>query len=103
MGCEECHRASSEKGKTTTAPVVTAGRVCARCHEAEKARVLDMPYRGGPCLICHKLHTTNFLRQMRAETIPLSLSCHGVKQPGGEVNQQVEFWPFSAGLRRGPP
>lgn len=90
MGCEKCHRASSEDGKTTITPVATDGELCAMCHEAKRAPVLHVPYREGQCLICHEPHTSNFPRQVRAETNLLCLSCHGVNQPDVEVNQEVK-------------
>lgn len=88
-GCEKCHRASSENGKTTITPVATGGELCAMCHEAKVAPVAHVPYRQGQCLICHEPHTSNFPGQVRAETNLLCLSCHGVNQPDVEVNQQV--------------
>jgi predicted CXXCH cytochrome family protein len=76
MGCEKCHRAISENGKTTITPVATGGELCAMCHDAKRAPVLHVPYREGQCLLCHEPHTSNFPRQVRAETNLLCLSCH---------------------------
>lgn len=90
MGCESCHQAASGKGKTTITPVATGGELCATCHEAKKDSVLHKPYRDGQCLICHDPHTSNFPRQVRAETNLLCLSCHGVNQPDVKVNREVE-------------
>jgi len=90
MGCENCHQASSEKGKTAITLVATGGELCAMCHEAKKDPVLHVPYREGQCLICHEPHTSNFPRQARAETNLLCLSCHGVNQPDVKINQEIK-------------
>ncbi|MCJ7502774.1 MAG: cytochrome c3 family protein [Acidobacteriia bacterium] len=90
MGCENCHQASSENGKTAITLVATGGELCATCHEAKKEPVLHVPYREGQCLICHEPHTSNFPRQVRAETNLLCLSCHGVNQPEVKVNQEIK-------------
>jgi predicted CXXCH cytochrome family protein len=90
MGCENCHQASSENGKTAITLVATGGELCAMCHEAKKDPVLHVPYREGQCLICHEPHTSNFPRQLRAETNLLCLSCHGVNQPDVKVDQEIK-------------
>lgn len=90
MGCESCHQAASENGKTTITLVATGGELCARCHEAEKDPVLHGPYRAGQCLTCHEPHASNFPRQVRAATNLLCLSCHGVNQPDVKVNSEVK-------------
>jgi predicted CXXCH cytochrome family protein len=89
MGCESCHQAASENGKTSLALVATGGELCAMCHEAKKDPVLHRPYRDGQCLICHDPHTGNFPRQARVETNVLCLSCHGVNRPDVKVNREV--------------
>jgi predicted CXXCH cytochrome family protein len=90
MGCENCHQASSENGKTVITLVAAGGELCAMCHEAKKDPILHEPYRQGQCLICHEPHTSNFPRQVRAETNLLCLSCHGVNQPDVKVNQEIK-------------
>ena len=90
MGCESCHQAASENGKTSMALVATGGELCAMCHKAKKDPVLHRPYRDGQCLICHDPHTSNFPRQARAETNVLCLSCHGVNRPDVKINREVK-------------
>jgi predicted CXXCH cytochrome family protein len=89
MGCESCHQAASENGKTSMVLVATGGELCAMCHKAKKDPVLHRPYRDGQCLICHDPHTSNFPRQARAETNVLCLSCHGVNRPDVKINREV--------------
>jgi len=89
MGCESCHQAAAENGKTSMALVARGGELCAMCHEAKKDPVLHRPYGDGQCLICHDPHTSNFPRQARAETNILCLSCHGVNRPDVKINREV--------------
>jgi len=91
MGCANCHQANSEDGRTAIALVAADGELCAMCHEPKKDPVLHVPYREGQCLICHDPHTSNFPRQVRAETNLLCLSCHGVNQPDVKVNQEIKM------------
>jgi predicted CXXCH cytochrome family protein len=89
MGCENCHQASLENGKTTITLVAMGGELCAMCHQAKRDFVLHVPYQGGQCLICHEPHASNFPGQVRAETNLLCLSCHGVNQPDVKVNHET--------------
>lgn len=89
-GCESCHQAASEKGKTTITLLATRGELCAMCHKAKNAPVLHGPYKNGQCLTCHDPHTSNFPRQARAEVNTLCLSCHGVDQPDVKINKDVQ-------------
>jgi predicted CXXCH cytochrome family protein len=77
QGCDNCHTAASDKGKTTITDVATGGDLCAMCHEAQKASVLHGPYKEGQCLVCHDPHTSNYPKQLRASVNDLCLVCHG--------------------------
>lgn len=85
MGCENCHTAASDKGKTTITPVATGGDLCVMCHEAKKDPVVHGPVKAGQCLICHDPHATDFVAHTRVATNELCLSCHGVRQVQGEM------------------
>jgi predicted CXXCH cytochrome family protein len=85
MGCENCHRATSEKDKTTINLVATGGELCAMCHEAAKDPVLHGPYKKGQCLICHDPHCSDFKAQTRAAGDSLCLACHMPKETQGET------------------
>lgn len=77
QGCDNCHTAASDKGKTTITDVATGGDLCAMCHEAVKATVQHGPYKQGQCLVCHDPHTSNYPKQLRASVNDLCLQCHG--------------------------
>jgi predicted CXXCH cytochrome family protein len=89
-GCESCHQAASENGKTTITLLATGGELCAMCHEAKSDPVLHGPYKNGQCMICHNPHTSNFPRQLRADTNTLCLSCHGLNQPDVRIDKEVQ-------------
>jgi len=89
-GCASCHQAASQNGKTTITLLATGGRLCAKCHEARSDPILHGPYKNGQCMICHNPHTSNFPRQLRAETNPLCLSCHGVNQPDVRIDKEAQ-------------
>jgi predicted CXXCH cytochrome family protein len=84
MGCENCHQAVSENGKTTITPVATGGALCAMCHEAAKDPVLHGPYKNGECLTCHDPHSSEFKAHTRAAGNSLCLACHELKQARSE-------------------
>lgn len=90
LGCERCHHAASENGRTTITPVATGGELCATCHKAKNDPVLHGPYKNGQCMTCHDPHTSNFPRQARAEANTLCLSCHGVNQPDVKIDADAQ-------------
>ncbi len=81
MGCESCHRATSEKSKMTITLLVTGGDLCAMCHEAGKDPIQHGPFKAGQCLVCHDPHTGDFKAQTRAPVNTLCLSCHEQNPP----------------------
>jgi predicted CXXCH cytochrome family protein len=89
-GCENCHQVTSENSETTITLLATGGELCARCHEAKSDPVLHAPYKNGQCMICHNPHTSNFPRQLRAETNTLCLSCHGVNQSDVKIDKEAQ-------------
>jgi predicted CXXCH cytochrome family protein len=89
-GCESCHQAASENGKTTITLLATGGELCAMCHEIKQEPVMHGPYKAEQCMICHDPHRSNFPRQLRAETNTLCLSCHGVNQPDVKIDKDVQ-------------
>jgi len=89
-GCESCHQAASENSKTKITLLATGGELCAMCHQVKSEPVLHGPYKKGECMICHDPHTSNFPRQLRAETNTLCLSCHGVNQPDVKIDKEVQ-------------
>jgi predicted CXXCH cytochrome family protein len=88
-GCENCHQATSEKGKTTITLVAEGGALCAMCHEASKDEVQHGPYRSGQCLVCHDPHSSEFKAQTRAEVNQLCLACHGLAPPRGDMASAI--------------
>jgi predicted CXXCH cytochrome family protein len=89
-GCENCHQAASQNGKTTITLIAIGGELCAICHKVENAPVMHDPYENGLCMICHDPHTSNFPRQARAEANMLCLSCHGVNQPDVKIDEDMQ-------------
>lgn len=89
LGCERCHRVTSENGKTTITPIATGGALCAMCHAVKKAAVLHGPYRDGQCLTCHEPHASQFRAQVRAPGNSLCLECHLARRP---TNGQVRIF-----------
>ncbi|MBZ5514103.1 MAG: hypothetical protein LAN62_04520 [Acidobacteriia bacterium] len=89
-GCDSCHRATSENGRTTVTLIAAPSELCAVCHKIKPAPTMHGPYRAGRCMICHDPHTSNFPRQVRAETNMLCLSCHGVNQPDVKIDTEVQ-------------
>jgi len=92
MGCDNCHRAASEKDKQKTSITLIAegGGLCATCHQASRGTVQHGPYKVGQCLVCHEPHASNFPKQTRAETNTLCLSCHGSSRPDVKVNADAK-------------
>jgi predicted CXXCH cytochrome family protein len=97
MGCEKCHKATSDNSKTTINFVATSGELCAKCHEPKKNGLLHGPYKNGRCLSCHDPHASGFKAQTRAATNQLCLSCHGVSQPDVKINTQTQTVAFLGG------
>jgi predicted CXXCH cytochrome family protein len=79
MGCENCHRITSQKNNTTITLFATGGSLCAKCHEAKREAVLHGPYKEGQCLICHDPHSSEFKAQTRSAGNSLCLECHAPK------------------------
>jgi predicted CXXCH cytochrome family protein len=91
MGCENCHTATSENGKTTITLVATGGQLCAMCHEPKKDPVLHGPYKEGQCLICHAPHASDYAAHTRAPANQLCLSCHALNQPDVKVDPKARM------------
>ena len=87
MGCENCHQASSENGKTTITLVATGGDLCAMCHEASKDPVLHGPYKQRQCEACHDPHASDFPAQTRLAANALCMECHANRQITGDTVQ----------------
>ena len=85
MGCENCHQATSEDGKTTITLVATGGELCAMCHEAKKDPVLHGPYKDGQCLTCHEPHASDYKAHTRAPGNSLCLECHSPRRISGDT------------------
>ncbi len=90
LGCQNCHRVSSEDNTTTINFVAVGGDLCAKCHEVKKALVIHKPYHDGECLICHNPHASEFRAQARASVDSLCMSCHGIGRPDVRVNAKAQ-------------
>ena len=90
LGCEKCHRVSSENQTTAITLLSSTGELCARCHEADRLPMLHAPYKDGRCLVCHNPHSSDFPAQARAPANTLCLSCHGQNQPGVKVDADTK-------------
>jgi predicted CXXCH cytochrome family protein len=78
MGCTTCHEVKTE-GETTTVEFVSPKeQLCYTCHEKAKDPVLHGPYDKGQCVSCHDPHTSEFPKQLRAQTNVLCMGCHGL-------------------------
>ena len=85
LGCENCHRITSAKNKTTITLLATGGELCANCHAPEKGLVLHGPYKNGQCLICHDPHSSEFKAQTRSARNSLCLECHALRLTRAET------------------
>ena len=90
MGCESCHRATSESSKTTVTLVATGEGLCVMCHEAKKEPVVHGPYGTGQCLVCHNPHSSDFPGETRAVTETLCMSCHSPSRPDVKVSADAK-------------
>jgi predicted CXXCH cytochrome family protein len=90
-GCESCHTASSEEGKTTMTLVATGGDLCLMCHEIKEQPVMHGPYKQAQCLTCHDSHNSGFPAVARAEPNTLCMSCHGTNQPEVRINREARL------------
>ncbi len=91
LGCEKCHRISSENQTTAITLLASGGELCAKCHEAERLPVFHAPYKSGECLVCHNPHASDFPGQARAPANTLCLSCHGINQPDVKIDSESEM------------
>jgi predicted CXXCH cytochrome family protein len=87
MGCENCHQASSENGKTTITLVATGGDLCTMCHEMSKDPVLHGPYQEKQCEACHDPHASDFPAHTRLAANALCMECHANRQISGNKVQ----------------
>lgn len=90
-GCESCHSATSEDGKTVITLLAPAGELCLMCHEVKEQPVMHGPYKQAQCLTCHDPHTTSFAGVTRAEPNTLCMSCHGTNQPEVRINREARL------------
>jgi predicted CXXCH cytochrome family protein len=86
LGCEKCHRISSENQSTAITLFEPGGELCAKCHETEQFPMTHEPYKSGECLVCHNPHSSDFPAQARAPANTLCLSCHGENQPNVKID-----------------
>jgi predicted CXXCH cytochrome family protein len=86
LGCQQCHRVSSEDQTTTVTLPKSGGELCAKCHEIEQSPMTHGPYKSGECLVCHNPHSSDFPAHTRAPANTLCLSCHGVNQPDVKID-----------------
>jgi predicted CXXCH cytochrome family protein len=91
MGCTNCHRVTSERGRTAITLRAAGGDLCAICHAAKKGPVVHRPYSAGQCLVCHDPHTGDHAGQTRAEANVLCLSCHGAGQSNVHIDPEAKF------------
>lgn len=86
MGCTTCHEVKTE-GETTNVNFVSPkNELCFTCHEKSKDPVLHGPYGKGQCVDCHDPHTSEFPKQLKAQTNQLCLGCHGLDR-GAKVSE----------------
>lgn len=85
MGCENCHQAASENGKTTIALVATGKELCKMCHEDKVPDPQKVPLHSPAadnCTTCHSPHGSDNRAQLllptvgKAESENLCLMCH---------------------------
>lgn len=97
MGCENCHQANSENGKTTIALVATGKELCKMCHEDKvpdpQKVALHSPVADN-CTTCHSPHSSDNKAQVllptvgKTESENLCLMCHS---DIGEQLQKKKF------------
>ena len=90
LGCDQCHRISSDDQTTTITLPNSGGELCAKCHEPEQFAMPHEPYKSGECLVCHNPHSSDFTAQTRAPADTLCLSCHGEKQPDVKIDSDTK-------------
>ena len=88
MGCTTCHDVKTEGDTTTVNLVSPEQELCFTCHEKSKEKVLHGPYAQGLCVACHDPHTSDFPKQLKADTQDLCLGCHA--QSHLKVDQQAK-------------
>ena len=91
LGCDQCHRISSQDQTTTITLPKSGGELCAKCHEREQFAMTHEPYGSGECLVCHNPHSSDFPAQTRAPADTLCLSCHGENQPDVKMDSDSKM------------
>jgi predicted CXXCH cytochrome family protein len=90
LGCTTCHDVKTT-GQTTTVNLASPKEeICFTCHEKSSDATRHVPYEKGQCVTCHDPHTSDFPKQLRAQTTTLCLACHGYEQSGVKTDSETK-------------